>query len=458
VNPERTGPPQRKGRLDLGFRPRRARSCRRVAGGAHGLGCAWVAEPGEGCRGAGSGGLRCAVYWRQLRFYGLLGAAGGRLAVNVSDQNRGDGEQQRLVDHVRLALIPGVGPKVRRALLERFGSPGAVLAASTRQLAQVPGVGGTLTSRIVSARSEVDAEGEIALCRRHDVGILIDEDDGYPGVLRQIHDPPGVLFVRGSLVPRDALAIAMVGTRHATHYGLRVASRLAASLARAGLAIVSGMARGIDAAAHRGALEAGGRTVAVLGSGVLNIYPPEHRELAEQIIAQGALLSEAPPRAAPHSGVFPQRNRIISGLCLGVVVVEAGLRSGALITARLAMEQGRDVFAVPGPVESRASRGCHRLIRDGAKLVETADDVLEELGPLFEPAAQETGPPVRHPAELVLNDLERTVLATIGTQETTVDQIVAQTQLPVHRVLSTLSVLEMRRLVRRLTGTSVVRI
>jgi DNA processing protein len=267
-----------------------------------------------------------------------------------------------------------------------------------------------------------------------------------------------VLFVRGRLVPQDSLASGIVGTRHATQYGLRQAERLAASLARAGLTIVSGLARGIDAAAHRGALSAGGRTLAVLGSGVLNIYPPEHGKLADEVIAHGALVSESPPTAAPLAGVFPQRNRIISGLSLGSIIVEAGDRSGALITARLAMEQGREVFAVPGPVDSRNSRGCHRLIRDGAKLVEDADDVLEELGPLVAAVPRDDGQVVRHPAELMLSELEQQVLSALDSEPTSIDEIVAQTGLAVHHVLSTISVLEMRRLVRRLSGSTVARV
>ncbi len=191
-----------------------------------------------------------------------------------------------------------------------------------------------------------------------------------------------MLFVRGAIVPRDLLGVAIVGSRHATHYGLKIARQLASGLARPVLTIVSGLARGIDAAAHQGALDAGGRTLGVLGSGVLTIYPPEHVALSEQVIRSGALISEAPLRAAPTTGSFPQRNRLISGLTLGVIVVEAADRSGALITARHAMEQGREVFAVPGRIDERMSRGCHRLIRDGATLVETIDDVLAELGPL----------------------------------------------------------------------------
>jgi len=377
----------------------------------------------------------------------------------MSKPGEAGGNQTRedLAHALRLSLIPGVGPLTRKALLERFGSAEAVLSAPACELQGVPGVGAKLTRRIAAAQQEIDVEAEIAICREHGVAILTEADQQYPRALREIHDPPGVLFVKGSLQARDAMAIAIVGTRHATQYGLKQAERLAGSLARAGLTVVSGLARGIDAAAHRGALQAGGRTLAVLGSGVLNVYPPEHEKLAEEVVAHGALLSEVPPRAEPLGGMFPQRNRIISGLALGALIVEAGDRSGALITARHAMEQGREVFAVPGRVDGRTARGCHRLIRDGAKLVETADDVLEELGPLVEAAPGDDGHLVRHPAELVLNEVEQKVLAAVDTESTPVDDVVAATGLSVPQVLSTISVLEMRRLVRRLSGTSVVR-
>jgi DNA processing protein len=362
-----------------------------------------------------------------------------------------------LASTLRLVLVSGVGPRIRRLLLDHFGTPEAVLTASPSELRAVPGVGRKLAASIASAKDQIDAEGEIELCRQHGIEIVTELDDRYPGVLREIPDPPGVLFLRGTLLPRDALSIGIVGTRHATSYGLRQAERLAGSLARAGLTIISGLARGIDAAAHRGAMDAGGRTIAVLGSGVLNIYPPEHAALAKEVLQQGALLSEVSPKAVPHGGMFPQRNRIISGMSLGVLVVEAGDRSGALITARHAMEQGRDIFAIPGHVDDRTARGCHRLIRDGAKLVESADDVLEELGPLFAPTSHDEGQVVHHPAELLLNDLEQKVLSAIDTEATSIDHIIHQSGLPVAQVLSTLSVLEMRRLVRRLSGTTVMR-
>ena len=359
---------------------------------------------------------------------------------------------------LRLSLVPGVGPRIQQALLERFGSAEKVLTAAASELREVPGVGAKLGRAIVAARDEIDVDAVLSLCQRNGIDLLSSADDNYPRMLAEIPDPPGVLFCRGSLVEQDALAVAIVGSRHATHYGLTQAERLAGSLSRAGLTIVSGLARGIDSAAHRGALAAGGRTIAVLGSGLLNVYPPEHEQLAEQVTANGALLSEAPPKAQPLAGAFPQRNRIITGMSLGVIVVEASERSGALISARHAMEQNREVFAVPGHVDCRLARGCHQLIRDGAHLVETADDVLDALGPLVESTTRDDGQIVRHPAELQLNDLEQQVLQAIGGDPTSIDEIIATSGLPAARVLSTISVLEMRRMIRRLSGTTVARV
>jgi DNA processing protein len=361
-----------------------------------------------------------------------------------------------------LVLVPGVGPRIRKTLIEHFGSAAAVLAAAASDLRAVPGIGTKISQAIVTARREVDVAAELELCRQNGVTLLATSHPEYPQRLKTIYDPPGVLFLRGQILPTDGLAVAIVGTRHATPYGLAQAERLAAALSRAGYTIVSGLARGIDAAAHRGALKAGGRTLAVLGSGVLNIYPPEHGQLAEQIALQGAVISENPPRSPPLAGAFPQRNRIVTGLSLGVIVVEAADRSGALISARHAMEQGREVFAVPGRVDSRMSKGCHRLIRDGAKLVETVDDVLEELGPLATPTpirSTETGDSreVRHPVELQLNEPEQKVLAAIGDENITIDEVVVACGLPVQNVLSILSVLEMRRLIRRVGGSQVRR-
>ncbi len=357
-----------------------------------------------------------------------------------------------------LSLIPDVGPRTYKLLMERFGTPQAVLAASPAELREVRGVGPKLCRQIVEARETLDPAAELELCRQNEITVLTRADPEYPRLLCEIPDPPAVLFVKGTLLTNDALAVAIVGTRHATRYGLDQAQRLAAGLARAGLTVVSGLARGIDAAAHRGTLEAGGRTLAVLAGGLLNIFPPEHKELSEAVASHGAILSEAPPGREPLSGTFPQRNRLITGLSLGLIVVEAADRSGALISARHAMEQNREVFAVPGRVDSRMSRGCHGLIRDGARLVSCVDDVLEELGPLVEPARDRDGREVRHPAELQLNEQERQVLDAIEIDATSIDQVAVTSGLPVQRVLATLSVLEVRRLVRRIGGNQVSRV
>lgn len=365
---------------------------------------------------------------------------------------------EELAAELRLCLTPGVGPRTRQALLARFGSASGVFAAAPSDVAGVEGVGPKLCRALSAARRDVNVEEELRVCQEHRITPLLHSQPSYPRLLKEIPDPPGVLFVRGEILPTDAVAIAIVGTRHATQYGLGQAQRLAAGLSRAGLAIISGLARGIDAAAHRGALSAGGRTIAVLGGGVLNLYPPEHDELAAEVVAHGAVVSESPPRAPALGATFPQRNRIITGMSLGVIVVEAADRSGALISARHAMEQGREVFAVPGRIDSRASQGCHRLIRDGAKLVQSVDDVLEELGPLVEAAPREDGREIRNVAELQLNEIEQQVLDVIDSEPTSIDNIVVASGLPVPRVLSTISALEMRRLIRRVSGNTVMRI
>jgi DNA processing protein len=349
-------------------------------------------------------------------------------------------------------MVSGVGPRHFRALVEHLGSPSAVLDAAIGRLQEVPGISAKLAARVAAARRECHVDHEVAECQRLGVRLLTCDAADFPAALRRIPSPPAILYLRGELLPRDALAVAIVGSRHCTHYGLRQAERLAAALARTGFTVVSGLARGIDAAAHRGALAAGGRTIAVLAGGVGNIYPPEHAELADQVIGSGALVSEMPTSFEPIGGLFPQRNRIISGLSLGVIVVEAAQRSGALITTQHATEQNREVFAVPGPIDSLASRGCHQLLRDGAKLVESVEDVLDALGPLMNEIRPAADTAVRHPLELTLNDLERKLLDLIGSEAVSPDELVARAGLVAPQVLSALSVLEMRRLVRRLPG------
>jgi DNA processing protein len=308
------------------------------------------------------------------------------------------------------------------------------------------------------ADQNVDVEEEMQRCAACGIDLLERSSARYPKRLNEIFDPPAVLYCQGELLAQDELAIAIVGTRHASTYGGHQAERFAKGLARAGWTIVSGLARGVDAAAHRGALAGGGRTIAVLGSGIVNLYPPDHRELADQIVLRGALLSEFPCLQPPKAGAFPRRNRIISGMCLGLLVIGAAERSGALISARHAMEQGREVFALPGRVDNRNSRGCHRLIRDGAKLVESIDDVLDELGPLPTPAKLDEGKVVHHPAERNLNEREQFVLQAIDVDPTPIDEIARKTSLPVQQILVAISALEIRRLVRRTSGATVIRV
>jgi len=359
---------------------------------------------------------------------------------------------------VRLSLVKDIGPRLHQALLAAFGSSAAALAAPREALERVDGIGPKLARQIFHAPPTADVEAELRIAHRQGIRLLSRSDPAYPASLKQIADPPQLLYVRGQLLEDDALAVGMVGTRRGTRYGHQQAERLAAGLARAGVTVVSGLARGIDAAAHHGALEAGGRTVAVIAGGLLQITPAENLKLADRVAEQGCLVSEAPPRRPPTPGSFPQRNRLISGLALGVVVVEAGDRSGALITARHAAEQGREVFAVPGQADNPSARGCHRLIQEGAKLVTCVDDILNELSHTPAPIERDDGTQLRSAAELSLNDIERQVLDAISTSATQVDDVVAATGLPVHRVLSTISVLEMRHLLRRVSGTEVMRI
>jgi DNA processing protein len=360
--------------------------------------------------------------------------------------------------YIRLSLVNGIGPRTLAALVDRFGTATAVLKATLGQLGQVARVGPKLATLIRDGAKSDLYERVLAHSQSHGVRILVPGDSEYPRLLSELADPPLMIFVRGTIEKKDAISIGMVGTRHCTHYGKTMAERIARGLAQRGLTIISGLARGIDAVCHEAALKAGGRTIAVLGSSVTDIYPPEHEELADRIVAQGALLSETHPFSKPKAGVFPQRNRIISGLSLGVLVVEAADRSGSLITARHAGEQGRDVFAVPGPVTSRMSKGCHQLIRDGATLVCDVDQILEHLGPLVEGVEMADGTQVKHPAELQLNEIEQQILQCIQSEPTDVDAVVTSSGLPVPRVLSTLSVLEMKGLIRRPSGRIVCRI
>lgn len=372
-------------------------------------------------------------------------------------EDAGESEAEELIAAVAMSLVPGIGPRLQSELLAHFQTARNVMRQSVAVLQSVSGISARLADRIAAEEYLQAARDNVAQCHESGVNLLRRDRPGYPNGLTSLCDAPVLLYARGDIRPQDELAVAIVGSRRCTVYGRRQSERLAGSLVRAGFTVISGLARGIDAAAHRGALNAGGRTIAVMATGVREIYPPEHAELAMEIIRHGALVSEFPPGQKPRPGLFPQRNRIISGMSLGVIIVEATRSSGALYTARHAMEQGREVFAVPGPVDSVASEGCHELIRDGVTLVRTVDDVLKELGPLRGPAVSGESATVHDPREMSLNVQEKEVLNLIGSSPVPVDEVLRTTQLDLSRVLSTLTVLEMKRFIRRLPGNMVLR-
>ena len=364
---------------------------------------------------------------------------------------------QSLLELIQLNLIRGVGPRIRRTLLDQFGSPAEILNAPRQELLNVPGIGTKLADAIIYREAKSTAEDELRRCRENGYQILFEDLPEYPSLLREMPDPPSLLYCNGSLLPEDELAVAIVGSRKCTHYGLQQAEKIAAALARAGITIVSGLARGIDQAAHTGALKAGGRTIAVMATGLAHIYPPEHRDLAQDVASQGAIVTEFPLDQAPVAGLFPQRNRIISGFSMGVVLIEAGRKSGALHTARHAYEQGREVFAVPGRIDHPASAGCHDLIRDGAMLVRDVDDILEGLGPAKTPVMTAQNREVHTPRELSLSEFERDVLNLVTLEPQHLNEIVQSSELDSSRILSTLTILEMRKVVKRLPGGFLVR-
>jgi DNA processing protein len=359
-----------------------------------------------------------------------------------------NGPSDELRAQLALQLVPGIGPRLTAALLERFGSAPAVLQAGAAELQEVPHIGAKLAGSIVAALDRVDVDAELALLTQQGIDLLVRGTPAYPAALAAIPDPPQLLYCWGSLTDADRKAVALVGSRSSTTYGRRAAERLAGGLVRAGWTVVSGLARGIDAAAHRGAIDAGGRTLAVLAGGLGRIYPPEHAELARDVRQSGALLSESSLNQEPMAGLFPSRNRIISGLSQAVVIVEAAERSGALITARWAAEQGRPVFAVPGPIDSEASGGSNALIRQGAVLVRGVDDILEELEGI--PGKKDQPPAAAPPPEL--DPVHRRIWDCLAEGPKHLDEMVQQLDLPVPQLSGALMMLEMKKLVRRLPG------
>ncbi len=357
--------------------------------------------------------------------------------------------------YIALNMMGELGPVRVRALVETLGSPEAVLEAGAEDLMRAKGVGPELARKILEQRDKVSPSDEEDRAFRLGARIVTCLDAEYPAPLKKIYDPPLALYVQGTLEARDAHALALVGTRHATHYGLSTADRMGYQLAKVGFTVVSGLARGIDTASHRGALKGGGRTLAVLGSALDCLYPAENEELARQIAQQGAVISEYALGRQPDRTTFPYRNRVVSGLSMGVVVIEAGVNSGALMTAEQALEQGRSVMAVPGRLDSAASKGPHRLIKNGARLVEDVDDILLEFEFLIPPEKKKNAQALDPRPQIQLAEEEQKIVRALWENPLDMDSLVRKTGLPVSRVSSLLIALEMKRVIRMLPGRTV---
>ncbi len=359
--------------------------------------------------------------------------------------------------HYAIALfsIAGVGSVTYKKLIGHFKTAEAVFGAKRREFSGLEGLGEVKISAIASFKDWGPIEHEILRAEGEGITIMTLEDDGYPKRLREVYDAPPILYLKGSLEEPDALSVAVVGSRNSTRYGIASAEAIARGLAERGVTVVSGMARGIDSAAHIGALKGEGRTIAVLGSGIDVIYPPENRALYDEIVGHGAVITEFPMGTGPEMMNFPRRNRIISGISLGVVIVEASPNSGALITAQCALEQNREVFAVPGNITSMRSRGTHKLIRQGAKLVETADDVIEELRYLLHGYRDQlkSARTREHSLDENLSGEERVVLKSVEHGPACIDAIIEECGLRSEQVLAILLDLEMKGLVKRIGAT-----
>ncbi|HHV08111.1 MAG TPA: DNA-protecting protein DprA [Firmicutes bacterium] len=348
-----------------------------------------------------------------------------------------------------VAQIPGIGPRTFYQLLDTFGSMRELWTASTTDIRWMPvKIGKRPLEALLKLRQEFDLEATLSAFQRVGLEVVTLLDDHYPTNLKTIFDPPPVLYYRGDLRATDELAVGIVGARRATPYGREIAMKFARDLACSGITVVSGLARGVDSAAHRGALAGKGRTLAVLGCGLNVTYPPENARLYDQVAAQGAVITEFPLDTAPEARNFPRRNRIISGLSRAVVVVEAAVSSGSLITADFALEQGREVFAVPGPLTSRMSQGTNNLIRQGARLVRKVEDIIEELGITVESTVA-NGPVLPE-----LTAKEKTVYACFpeGTGSVHIDELVRHSRLTAQDVTAILMMLELKGLVRQLPG------
>ena len=346
---------------------------------------------------------------------------------------------------IGFTLIKGIGAVRLQALIHHFGDLESAWRAAPADLAEA-GLGAKVIERVIQAREKVELEKVWEQIARQGIKILTWEDEAYPARLKEIDQPPPVLYVRGEYLPEDVFAVALVGTRRVTPYGRQITEEIAAFLAANGMTVVSGLARGVDAVAHSSALKAGGRTLGILGSGVDKIYPPEHRALAEQMMERGAIISDYAPGTPPEASNFPPRNRIISGLSLAVVVIEAGETSGALITAEFAAEQGREVFAVPGSILAPQSKGTNKLIQQGALPLLNASDLMLALN--LTRVGEQKAARKALPADAV----EAQLLSILGEQPLHVDELRNQTGLPIEKVSATLTLMELKGMVRQVGG------
>jgi DNA processing protein len=356
-----------------------------------------------------------------------------------------------------LYLIPGLGNVAFKNLLEVFHSPTAILEADTSELTKIEGVRREVAQKIARKEFSVDPEKEITKIEKFNARVITYLDTSYPALLKEIHSPPMLLYLKGNPIPTDVPFVAVVGSRNPTHYGLKGAETIGFGLAKRGIGVVSGLAKGIDSAAHTGCLRGGGFTIAVMGTGIDVIYPPEGRELFNEITERGTILSEFPMGSPPEARNFPIRNRIISGLSKGVVVVEATKKSGSLITAAFALEQGRDVFAMPGSVDSFKSTGTHLLIKQGAKLIENVDDILDEF--ILETSQHNEGESVETRSSPLpeMDKNEKRVYGAIDEYPRHIDQIVRQTGMEARVVLSALMKMELKGIITQLPGKMFVR-
>lgn len=355
-------------------------------------------------------------------------------------------------DFILLNMVQGIGYIRLKVLLDEFKDVHNIFKAPLNALKAIKGIGVQIAEAIKNAHSDYDIDKEIELIKKSGVKVVTLFDKEYPELLRTIYDPPMLLYIKGELKEEDKLSVAIVGSRKCTYYGLSMAQRIASELVNYKVVIVSGLARGIDTAAHKGAVKNNGRTIAVLGNGLCSIYPVENKELAEQILRNGALVSEFPMETKPNRQNFPRRNRVISGLSKALLVVEAAKKSGALITADFALEQGRDVFAVPGMADRFSSNGTNALIKQGAKLVENADDILEELGVnKVEPTNQDSD------SYFLVNPHEKNIFNILSDKPCDIDTITQKLEVKTQQAKLMLLNMEMKGIIKQLPGKLYIR-